>query len=184
MHKVAWHRSLLYPWPGVDRRPASGGVDVTRRCDVDQAPRGPLARRTHLTGRRARSARSEHTARVRPLWGALESAEARRHDTTHGKAPPGRGAPSRPRVTPRPWECSTRLKPSECSGPAKCALRLAGGRASTKTDRCSMSNAARPSPRARSAVETSVGDTFANESAQHRAHGHSRVSERWTLAVT
>ncbi len=44
--------------------------DVTRRCDVDQAPRGPLARRTHLTGRRARSARCEHTARSRPLWGA------------------------------------------------------------------------------------------------------------------
>jgi hypothetical protein len=46
---------------------------VTRRCDVDQAPRGPLARRTHLTGRRARSASSEHTARVRPLWGAAST---------------------------------------------------------------------------------------------------------------
>lgn len=54
MHKVTRHRF-------------SG---VTRRCDVDQAPRGPLARRTHLTGRRARSARREHTARSRPLWGA------------------------------------------------------------------------------------------------------------------
>jgi hypothetical protein len=33
-------------------RLASARAGVTRRCDVDQAPRGPLARRTHLTGRR------------------------------------------------------------------------------------------------------------------------------------
>ena len=44
---------------------------MPRRCDVDQAPRGPLARRTHLTGLGARSARTEHTAEVRPLWGAV-----------------------------------------------------------------------------------------------------------------
>jgi hypothetical protein len=55
---------------GTIRRSTSRSDGVTRRCDVDQAPRGPLARRTHLTGRRARSARSEHTAGVRPLWGA------------------------------------------------------------------------------------------------------------------
>jgi hypothetical protein len=48
--------------------PRSGGA--TRRCDVDQAPRGPLARRTHLTDRKARSARCEHSAGSRPLWGA------------------------------------------------------------------------------------------------------------------
>jgi hypothetical protein len=55
-------------------------TDVTRRCDVDQAPRGPLARRTHLTDPRIRSARSEHTAADLPLWspasGDVPDAEA------------------------------------------------------------------------------------------------------------
>jgi hypothetical protein len=50
MHKAAPHRSL--PDGGPSCRLASARAGVTRRCDVDQAPRGPLARRTHLTGRR------------------------------------------------------------------------------------------------------------------------------------
>ena len=47
----------------------AGAQGVTRRCDVDQAPRGPLARRTHLTDHGIRSARLEHSARSWPLWG-------------------------------------------------------------------------------------------------------------------
>lgn len=46
---------------------------ATRRCDLDQAPRGPLARRTHLTDRVIRSARCEHSVRTRPLCNALRA---------------------------------------------------------------------------------------------------------------
>ena len=54
-------------------RGRSVSIPTARRCDVDQAPRGPLARRTHLTDRRIRSARAEHTARLLPLWGVAPS---------------------------------------------------------------------------------------------------------------
>jgi hypothetical protein len=49
MHKAVRHRSFGGRWPELPL--ASTQEGVTRRCDVDQAPRGPLARRTHLTGR-------------------------------------------------------------------------------------------------------------------------------------
>lgn len=55
---------------------------ATRRCDLDQAPRGPLARRTHLTDRVVRSARCEHSVRTRPLCNAL-----RAHPASTGAAP-------------------------------------------------------------------------------------------------
>ena len=42
---------------------------MTRRCDVDQAPRGPLARRTHLTGYRP-GARAPSILRRFDLCGA------------------------------------------------------------------------------------------------------------------
>jgi hypothetical protein len=57
---------------GPSSRLASARAGVTRRCDVDQAPRGPLARRTHLTGRRP-GARSPSIPRGFDLCGVRRS---------------------------------------------------------------------------------------------------------------